>query len=107
MNSKILLVFISFIVLFVVVITIFNNAMCDELIQIRVSDELTISFKEICTSCYDQTLGGHDKLSTLTDVGLSVGELETLIRGGGDTVPPFLNIHEPLLIDLANYINNL
>jgi mono/diheme cytochrome c family protein len=107
MKSKSLLVLVFLIILLAAVTIVFYIFSQDNFTEIQVSDQVLDTYKENCARCHGQAGEGFEDFPELTDNGLSIKELKAIVSEGQNAMPPFSNIREPLLTDLATYVSSL
>ena len=84
--------------------------------QIKAQNETTVSsleehhmalFQENCARCHGTAGEGFSSYPALQDNSLSVEEVKHVIRYGQGDMPPFPNIQEPKLTQLAEFVSQL
>jgi hypothetical protein len=79
----------------------------DDITHFQVSDEVFATNSTNRAKCHGHTVQEYNDFSAITDNGLTVHEIKSIILSSRDKMPPFYNINDPLLADLAKYLNTL
>jgi mono/diheme cytochrome c family protein len=102
------LIFLGAIVLVVAVFIVFY--------QIKAQNETTVSdfrthnlavFQDNCARCHGASGQGFASYPPLQDNGLTPEQIKHIIRFGQGNMPPFPNIPEPGLTQLAEFVSQL
>ena len=102
------LYFLAAIILVVAVFIVFY--------QIKAQNETSVSdlqahnntvFQNNCARCHGVSGEGFASNPSLQERDLSPDEIKHIIRFGQGDMPPFPNIKEPQLTNLAEYVSNL